>query len=277
MKRTISEKKAKHYSAAEKWKDRLLRLIYPQRCVLCDEIIPCSPVSVLKKHELRAAPAGCCAGCRSRLPYITGAACFKCGKQLISEQEEYCWDCRHYKHYFDQGIAAFVYYGKLRRSVYRMKFENRRDYLDFYAEEMTASLRKVIKKWNPAVIIPVPMHPSGKKKRGFNQSELLAQKISGMTGIPFEKNGVACVRKKGEQKSLDRMQRIKNIRGCFQLAGYSFSGKRVLVVDDVYTTGSTMDEMSRVLFRGGAKAVYFVVLSAGIDKKDGMHKGKNMI
>lgn len=234
--------------------DKMLELLYPSRCPVCDEILP---------HTGER----CCRICSEKLPWVAGAVCMKCGKPVGHEAQEYCEDCNRQQHYFDQGAAAFVYNGALRHSIYRMKFENRRDYLDFYAEAIVHALAKHLKHWEPEVIFPVPMHPSKKRKRGYNQSELLAQKVGRLTGIPVDNRSLRCVRRTAAQKELDRKARMKNLRGSFGLSELLPKGSRVLLVDDVYTTGSTLDEVSRVLKEGGAERVFFVVLCIGKGKK----------
>lgn len=191
----------------------------------------------------------------------------KCGKAVETESKEYCDDCRRQEHYFDRGTAAFTYNRDLRRSVYRMKAENRRDYLEFYAEAMVQAASKYLEYWQPEAILPVPMHPKKMRKRGYNQSELLAGKISRITGIPLERRLLQCVRLTSSQKELDRKGRMKNLRGSFAAAEPFPRISRVLVVDDIYTTGSTMDEISRVLKAQGVQCVFFVVLCAGIGKR----------
>ncbi len=117
-------------------------------------------------------------------------------------ETEYCDDCLRTRHWFDQGAAAVIYTGAMRRSVYRMKADNRRDYLDFYAVLMAEVLQKHLHIWQPELLIPVPMHWKKRQKRGYNQSELLAKKLSRLTGIPVEQKLICCVRPHTEQKQL---------------------------------------------------------------------------
>lgn len=195
-----------------------------------------------------------------------GALCMKCGKP-VGQETEYCEDCQRQKHIFSQGTAAFTYSDGLPNAVYRMKFQNRRDYLDFMADAMTLALKRQLLFWKPQLILPVPMHWKKRARRGYNQSELLAKKISERIGIPIEKNWAVCVRRTGEQKRLNRRERQKNLRDSFQIQT-DFTGiQRVLLADDVYTTGSTMDELARVLRAEGVLEIYFVVLCTGKGKK----------
>lgn len=218
----------------------------------------------------------CCPDCRKKLPWIQGAHCMKCGKPVLRE-EEYCDDCRKQHHLFTQGAAAFTYSGGLPDALFRMKFRNRRDYLDFFADAMVWSSRSKLRLWRPQVIVPVPMHWRKKGRRGYNQAELLAERISRRTGIPMGKKLIRCVRMASEQKRLSRRERQKNLRDSFQIRQSLQGLERVLIVDDVYTTGSTVDELARVLKKAGAKDVYFLVLCTGKGKKDGMHGEKSVL
>lgn len=240
------------------WRDSaeiLLDLFYPPRCPLCD--------AILKRNETH-----CCRACFQRLPWVGENYCLKCGKPVSDDTKEYCPDCLKYEHYFDQGTAPFVYHGDLRRSIYRMKHENRRDYIDFYAWSMAVSCKHYLDRWKPDLILPVPIQKNRKRKRGYNQSELLGRKISRYLSIPFDSDVLQCIRKTDEQKMLDRKARMKNLKGSFAVKKNLKGIQNVLIVDDVYTTGSTMDEISRVMKQAGVRHVFFVVLCTG--------KGKNL-
>lgn len=231
------------------------KLLYPPRCPGCDTVIRPASISY------------CCSDCRNKLPFIHHPYCFKCGKP-IKKTEEYCPDCRKTRHEFDQGRAAFLYLSIMKRAVYHMKFMNRRDYLDFFAAAMTECVQKNLPAWKPEVILPVPMHSSKLKSRGYNQSELLATRIADLTGIPVNNSLLYCARKSGEQKTLSREERRRNLQGCFKVKKDQEIPVRVLLIDDVYTTGSTMDELARILKLAGVREVYFLVLCAGAGMSD---------
>lgn len=191
----------------------------------------------------------------------------KCGKPVADERTEYCDDCKRQRHFFDQGVAAFTYTGALRASVHKMKSANRRDYLPFFAESMTQVLMMRLSSWRPELILPVPMHPKKQRRRGYNQSELLAVRIGDITGIPVEKTLLRCTKITPSQKELDRKERMKNLYNSFAVCEPFPKVSRVLLVDDVYTTGSTMDEVSRILKSQGVQHVFFAVLCTGKGKK----------
>jgi len=239
--------------AARKIGETAVQFLYPPRCPLCDMVIP-----------IERSPAVCDA-CRGKLPWVTEPACMRCGKPVGSPEREFCEDCERTQHLFEQGRAAFTYSGAMRKSVYRMKFQNRRDYLDFYAEAMVRAGKSYLSYWQPEVIVPVPMHWRKRMARGYNQAELLAERISRLTGIPCERKLLRCVRYTGDQKELGRNERLWNLRGSFEVNAPVPC--RILLVDDVYTTGSTMDEAARALRAAGARRVFFLVLCTGKGKK----------
>lgn len=140
-----------------------------------------------------------------------------------------------------------------------MKFSNRREYLDFYAEAMVFRAGRQLSLWRPQRIIPVPMHWIRRRKRGFNQSELLAEKIGKLTGIPVMMHAVRKQRNTKDQKELSGQERRINLKNAFEVTEDLSGIRSVLVIDDVYTTGSTMDEISRVLRRAGVKDIFFLV------------------
>ena len=221
-------------------------LLYPPRCPLCDRIIP------LGKGRV-------CGECQRKLPWIVQPYCLRCGKTLDSLEKEYCRDCLSHPHEFTQGIAAFRYEKAMRVSIRRMKFSNRREYLDFYAEAMVFRAGKWLPLWKPERILPVPMHWMKKNRRGYNQSELLAKKIGELTGIPVLYHAVRKLRSTKDQKELSGQERRSNLKDAFEVSGGLSGIKSVLVIDDVYTTGSTMDEISRTLKCAGVRNVFFLV------------------
>lgn len=259
--------KRKKENAVGKWEDRQgagamlkragekgLDLLFPRRCPLCDRIL---------RREERL----CCQECEKKLPWVQAPTCMKCGKSISQGERELCEDCAGICHSFDRGAAAFTYTGALRKSVYRMKFQNRRDYLDFYGEAIALAGEGLLAQWKPQALVPVPMHWRKKRSRGYNQSELLAEKVSRLTGIPVDRGLLICVRYTRSQKVLDRRERLQNLKDSFVVRQGEAIPQRVVVIDDVYTTGSTMDAVSRALKDAGISQVNFLTLCIGKGKK----------
>lgn len=228
--------------------ESFLNILYPRRCPLCHEI--------LKDQD-----SVICEKCRDTLHPIEEPRCFKCGKP-VEEGEEYCPDCTKRKHYFDRGRGIFIYDERMRRSMVRYKYYGCREYGDFYSRAMCLYGKKELALWKPDIIVPVPIHRAKERRRGFNQAAYLAERIGRYTGIPTDLTLIAKVQKTRSQKKLTALQRQENLKNAFRVQR-SVKGKKILVVDDVYTTGSTMDAMARCLKEKGASQVYFLTVCIG--------------
>ena len=186
-----------------------------------------------------------------------------CGKPLEDETEEYCADCRKRKSYITQGKALWLHRDPVPAAVYRFKYKNRRSYGKVFAREMVEQYEKQIGRWQVREIIPVPLHRSKRRERGYNQAEILAEEIGALTGIPVRKDVLFRIRKTVPQKKLDTEGRKKNLQGAFAVSGKWRPVKNVLLVDDIYTTGSTVEHAAKVLRKAGAENVYFLTISIG--------------
>lgn len=120
-----------------------------------------------------------------------------------------------------------------------------------------------IGRWEIDEIIPVPLHASRRRKRGYNQAEIIAEEIAGMTGIPVRSDVLFRIRKTVAQKRLGRAERAANLRGAFGASRRWKTGGNVLLIDDIYTTGATVERAAAVLKKAGAQNVYFLTISIG--------------
>lgn len=226
---------------------KILDIFYPRCCPVCQKIL---------KDQRRMI----CPECEKKLRPIGHPRCYKCGKPI--EEGEYCKDCQKHTHIFDQGRGIFVYDGIMRRSVTRYKYYGCREYGDLYAKAMYRYAWKNLNQWKPDLIVPVPIHKSKERLRGFNQAAYLADRLGCYTGIPVDTDLVQKVVKTKSQKKLNAMQRRKNLEKAF-LVTKNIRGKDILVIDDVYTTGSTIDAMAGCLRKRGAKNIYFLTVCIG--------------
>ena len=226
---------------------KILDIFYPRCCPVCQKILKDQRRMICPESEKKLRPIG-------------HPRCYKCGKPI--EEGEYCKDCQKHTHIFDQGRGIFVYDGIMRRSVTRYKYYGCREYGDFYAKAMYRYAWKNLNQWKPDLIVPVPIHKSKERLRGFNQAAYLAERLGCYTGIPVDTDLVQKVVKTKSQKKLNAMQRRKNLEKAF-LVTKNIRGKDVLVIDDVYTTGSTIDAMAGCLRKRGAKNIYFLTVCIG--------------
>lgn len=230
------------------YREKLISLLYPRRCPVCDEVVPRPGMYI-------------CPPCREKLEYVKGAVCIKCGKTVL-EGEEWCKDCRQNTHYFDRGVALYRY-PCVRQSIFRLKYQGRREYLDFFSKEIAQKMELQFQLWQPDAIIGVPLHKQRERKRGYNQAGLLAEKIGKETGIPFYKNLVVRQKNTLPQKGLDVSQRQNNLKKAFIISQNDVKLKTIVVIDDIYTTGSTMDAVASVLKARGVEKVYYIALAIG--------------
>ena len=150
-------------------------------------------------------------------------------------------------------------------SIYQFKFKNRRVYAQYYAEMMANQLGSQIRKWKAEVIIPIPMDAGKKRKRGYNQAEILACELGKITGIPVE-TGLLRKRKTADaQKRLNRQDRAHNLEGSFWVERKTRLPERALLIDDIYTTGNTVNEAAKTLKKSGVRHVFILTISIGQD------------
>lgn len=231
-------------------KTDIVGLLFPRRCPVCHEVV-----------EERGEQV--CRICRTRLPYVREPFCLKCGKPLLTEEREYCGDCRRKKHMYCKGRAPFVYDRLMRESVARYKYGGRREYAAFYAEEILRTCAREAVRWNAHALVPIPLHPSRRRKRGYNQAALLARELSRRCGIPTDEKLLFRTKKTRAQKDLNDQERLANLKNAFSVREGSVPYKNIILIDDIYTTGSTIDEAARVLLENGAQSVFFLCICVG--------------
>lgn len=225
--------------------------MYPRRCPLCHRILKSSHLLI-------------CPDCARELRPISGPRCYKCGKP-VKEEEEYCRDCSAHPGAFDQGRGIFHYDDRMKYSIMKYKYFGCREYSRFYGKALYLYGKDALAIWKPQVIVPVPLHWRKLRMRGFNQAEALAGELSGYTEIPVDTGLLKKSHATRSQKKLNAAERKKNLREAFLVVGNP-AGKRILLIDDVYTTGSTMDVLSRALLEKGASHVFFLTLCIGSNR-----------
>ncbi len=227
----------------------LLDMVYPRRCPVCDKAV--KPFGSLV-----------CEACKEEFEYIGAPFCMKCGKTLKEEGTEYCGDCMRHRHLFDSGRALYAY-KSLSDSIYRFKYKGRQEYAAYYAVCMRERLGGWIRQCRADALVPVPIHASKRRARGYNQAESLAREIGREMGIPVESNLIVRVRKTAPMKDLSVAERQNNLKRAFKICRNDVKLNTIIIVDDIYTTGSTIDAMSYELRGAGVKRIYFLALAIG--------------
>ncbi len=228
---------------------RLIRqLLFPLRCPVCDGIV---------------VPFGekICPGCVSKYRLLTPPYCMKCGKKL-QDETEFCGDCRGKTHVFVRGRALYEY-ESVAASIYRFKYGGRQEYADFFGEELVFYLGNFIRETKPDALIPIPLHRRRLRQRGYNQAALLARVIGRQLELPVLENYLLRVKNTTPLKRLNPKERQNNLKKAFNIRQNDVKLKTVVVVDDIYTTGSTVDEAAGTLAAHGVENIYFVALACG--------------
>ncbi len=234
-------------------KDRLLDIFFPPRCAICDIVIPMGQGHI-------------CQDCRKKLTYLKDPVCLKCGKEISSAEEEYCLDCKKRNRTYDKGFPVFNYVPPVRDAIMAFKYQGRQEYAIFYAEEIYSRYGQEFKRLGVEALIPVPVHRNKLVTRGYNQAQLIAVELSKLTGIKLRTDLLQRTEFTMPQKELSDDERDKNMRKAFK-GGYAIESeislKRVLLVDDIYTTGSTIEACTRILKAMGVENVYYTSVAIG--------------
>lgn len=226
---------------------RALRLLYPNTCPFCGKVT-----------------AGqICNACVAKIQFIEEPRCMKCGKPIRNEAEEYCYDCSHRHHEYDRGYSLWIHKNEVQASIYRFKYHNRRIYSEFYAKILAEQYESAIRRWKVSLIIPIPLYRKRRRQRGYNQSGLVAKKLGQLLNIPVDEKSLVRIRNTDPQKKMNVRGRKTNLRHAFKVKKTFRPVPSVLIVDDIYTTGSTIDCAARELKKAGVQKVYFLTISIG--------------
>jgi ComF family protein len=237
-----------------RWRKVLVDLLFPPRCVSCD--------ADLVDAE---GPLLLCSHCHEHLAPPEWSGCPACGTRLGQGMipSGACHACRGLPFHFDGVVPLGAYDGLLRETVLKMK-RAREEPLsmvmgDYFIERRQAQLANL----RPDVIVPIPMHWRRRWTRKTNSPDLLAGRLGRFLKVPVADRVVRCCRNTLPHKDLPRAERFQNIRGAYRLAaGHGLRGARVLLVDDVLTTGATCNEAAKLLkSQGGAAMVAAAVLA----------------
>ena len=229
-----------------------------------------------------------CPECLSGISFIQKPYCRKCGKQLLNagatemsrrdphtkEAGVLCRDCAKKERSFQECRCLAVYDEVMQEILTDIKYRGKREFVRLLGLLAAEHLGAWISEVQPDAFVPVPVHPERQKKRGYNQAELFAEELSralyhtGRSGS--KKITVASellVRRKNTtaQKELNAEQRLMNLQGAFTVPGKLVNHPHLMIVDDIYTTGSTLNACSEALLAAGASEVYGFCMAAGTD------------
>jgi ComF family protein len=220
-------------------------LFYPATCVVC-------AANVERSEYL-------CGECRERAPRIVPPFCAKCSEPFAGAitQTFSCANCEHRILHFDCAVAAYRSRGLVRQVLHQFKYGKQRHLRYPIAQWLGESLDDPrLRGRHFDLVVPVPLHPTRERERGFNQAALLAERLAALAAIPL-RPALERIRYTTTQTAYDRAERMENLHGAFRLRkNEDVRELHVLLIDDVLTTGSTLSECARILRAAGAVSVH---------------------
>ena len=232
---------------------KLLHVIFPTKCACCQECLWDDPVPFF------------CHRCWKMLKPISGPVCPRCGRSFSSpvalqhSPTHQCGACRKRPLALTQVWSLFPYQPPLKEAITLFKYRGKMSLANPLARALIKALPVL-----PALdgIIPVPLHPDRLREREYNQSLLLADRLGRQMGIPLFLTCLLRIRPTTPQTVLSKKERLTNLRGAFSVTRPArIKGKRILLVDDVFTTGTTLHECAKTLRRAGSGPVYGLTLA----------------
>lgn len=222
------------------------------------------------KNLMPGALYSMCSECISGMNWANGRVCSICGKLL---EEWYpvsvCGECQNKIHSFDDGLTCFRYSSLEREMLHDFKYHGR----SYMARQFSRILYDKIEAENRHcdIFVPVPMYRNKERRRGYNQADLIARYTASLAGAAYDGEVLVRIRETAPMNRLTARERRHNLDGAFIVNEEKIEiirGKHVMLVDDIYTTGTTMEQCSTVLKRAGAKHVTAVTIAAGRNQRE---------
>jgi competence protein ComFC len=242
-------------SAMKRALDAALGIFYPELCQLCGTA------------RASAREGYVCSDCRCQVRWVKEPWCQRCGKPFAGDLTTpfECANCRGLDLHFSQARSGVVFDGPVREALHRYKYNRQPWFEPFLADLLLETAGSAVNRADWDVIIPVPLHRLKQSEREFNQAEVLARHLGAHGGIPVNKRALKRVEYTRTQTQLSRNERLANVRKAFAMReGLRLNGERVMLFDDVMTTGATADACARVLLQNGASRVGVWTLARGM-------------
>lgn len=247
----------------------VIDLLFPKRCALCEEI-------------LAFGDDGICSECESELMYIKEPRCLKCGREIESETEEMCMDCQKYARKYVSGYPLLEYVSPVKDAIAGMKYHGKKNTANYFGHKIANRYKDIFQRIGIDVLIPVPVSDRKMKKRGYNQAEIIADAISDETGIKVcthllkRRSDTMPLKTLGPQErekilskafscDFGKIRKLKKTKNGFEHIKYDIRQipEKVMLVDDIYTTGATIEACTCALMEVGVKKVYYTSVCIG--------------
>ncbi|MEJ2067779.1 MAG: ComF family protein [Deltaproteobacteria bacterium] len=234
----------------------LLNLIFPPVCPVCKILLNG------KGNDLPLCPT-----CRTSIKRILPPYCPRCGlPEPSGDGGGYlCGSCLKEKRHFEIHRSSGLYEGALKEAIHTYKYGGVFSLVKVFGDLLQPTFHTLSRDYPVDVMIPVPLHIRRLRERGFNQALLMVKELSKRIGIPYEGRVLQKIKDTPVQISLKKRERRKNLTGVFQVTDTeALKGKSVVLVDDVYTTGATVNECSRALLKAGAERVAVLTVARAL-------------
>ena len=225
------------------------RELFPNgyKCVVCGEELSTNTLYSI------------CDDCMKLLPFNNGKTCVKCSEP-IGNMSQYCIHCKNEKPRYKKNVSVFLYKEPIDKFIRELKYDNKKYLADTLSNFIASEVVKMAVNFD--YVVPVPIHFDRYKKRGYNQAELLCSSLKDKLSLNVDISILTKSRYTRSQANLTRNERIENLRDSFKVEDKTkVKGKTILLVDDVFTTGTTINECAKTLLDAGAKEVYSVTLA----------------
>ena len=230
----------------------LLDFIYPPHCVVCEAYIDGGTERVV------------CPACWGRVGVILSPQCGRCG-QITEKPTGICPACERRGHSFSRVRRAALFEGVVQDLIHLMKYQGKRSIARHLGAILADNLRDDSTVGQIDLLIPVPLHPSRERERGYNQSALIARAVGGGLGLPVGERLLQRVRNTRTQTQLNALDRAVNVAGAFRVRNpESVVGRSLALIDDVMTTGATADACASALIAAGASEIALFVIASPV-------------
>jgi ComF family protein len=227
------------------WK--FLDLIYPPTCCNCGKV-----------------GFYLCPDCLSQIRIIHDKVCIYCG-ELIS-RTDICLKCKKQKPKYKALRSWGIFKGPLRKVIHSLKYQRNLGLGDYFAHFMSQVLND--QGWIVDIIVPVPLNKERLKERGYNQAEILSKPLAALVNKPYRPKSISRIKNTSTQVGLSLKERRQNVKDAFWADKQEILGKNIFIIDDVATTGSTLDACALALTNAGAKEIYGLTLARAIKDTD---------
>ena len=234
----------------------LIDIIYPPRCHMCRKLLPYGEISSTSSYL--------CSDCLAGLNPLTNPLCTICGVPFSSQKgkNHLCENCIRKRPYYELARAPYFYSGKLKDAIQRFKYNSETHLSTPFGGLLLNFVQKIFHKLNEYIIVPVPLHKNKLRERGYNQSLLLAKSLSRNLGVRLDYLSFIRKRYTLNQAGLRREERITNVKNAFSVFDIeAVEDRKILLVDDVFTTGYTLNECAKTLKKSGAAEVICITLA----------------